>query len=299
MNRNLRVKTLSIIGILLVFLWGIFLGTDPKASVEAMKQASSERGVGAAIVAGVAQNIHLGLDLKGGIHLILQVMVDEAVNSDTQRAAERIQTALKSKNIPFAEISVDPTRVDRILMKGVPAEQSATVRDIAAEQLSEFETSSNSDGSLFLTMKPSIVRDVKTRAVQQSIETIRGRVDTLGVSEPIIEEHGLGENQILVQLPGVSDPARVKGIIQSTGMLEIKQAFNQAPYPTEEAAIAGAGGLVDKMILPGSSGTANGASGYYVVSRSSVVAGRDVRGAEVKTDEAGRPAVGFDLTGDA
>ena len=73
-------------------------------------------------------------------------------------------------------------------------------------------------------MKPSIVRDTKSHAVTQSIEIIRSRIDTLGVSEPVIEEHGLGENQILVQLPGVDDPSRVKDIITKTGMLEIKQA---------------------------------------------------------------------------
>lgn len=297
MNKNLRVKTIVIIATLFVFLWGIFLGTDPKASVDAMRKASAERGVGAAILAGVQQNIHLGLDLKGGLHMILQVMADEAVNSDVQRAADRMETALKAKNIPFASVAVDPTRVDRIVMKGVPAEQVGAARDIASEQLAEFDTSSDSTGALILTMKPSIVRDTKTRAVAQSIEIIRSRIDTLGVSEPVIEEHGLGENQILVQLPGVDDPERVKDIISKTGMLEIKQAFGNTPYPSEQEAAAAAGGLVDKMILPGTS--VGGSSGYYVVSRSSVVAGRDVRNAEVKRDEAGRPAVGFDLTSEA
>ncbi len=299
MNKNLKAKTLAIIGILLVFVWGIFLGTDPKASVDAMRKGTAERGVGWGIVSGIGQNIHLGLDLKGGLHMILQVMVDEAINSDSQRAAERMQTAFKAKNIPFASVSVDPTRPDRIIMKGVPGEQGGAAHDIASEQLSEYDMSSGPDGSLFLTLKPSILRDNKTHAVQQSIEVIRSRIDTLGVSEPVIEEHGLGENQILVQLPGVDDPTRVKDIISSTGMLEIKQAFGNNAYPTEQDAIAAAGSLVDKMVLPGASIGSSGASGYYVLSRNSVVAGRDVRDAEVTRDEAGRPAVNFQLTGDA
>jgi preprotein translocase subunit SecD len=299
MNKNLIGKTVAIIAILLVFVWGIFLGTDPKASVDAMRKGAAERGVAWGIVSGIGQNIHLGLDLKGGLHMILQVMVDEAINSDSQRAAERMQTSLKAKNIPFASISVDPSRPDRVVMKGVPPEQSSTARDIASEQLSEYDMSSDANGALFLTLKPSVLRDNKTHAVQQSIEVIRSRIDTLGVSEPVIEEHGLGENQILVQLPGVDDPTRVKDIISSTGMLEIKQAFGNNAYPTEQDAIAAAGGLVDKMVLPGSSIGSSGASGYYVVSRNSVVAGRDVRDAEVTRDDAGRPAVNFQLTGDA
>src|SRR6185312_14168509 len=253
MNKNLKVKTLAIVGILLVFLWGIFLGTDPKASVDAMRKTTAERGMGWGIVAGIGQNIHLGLDLKGGLHMILQVMADEAVGSDSQRAADRLQAAMKAKNISFASIVVDPSRVDRIVTKGISAEQNSAVRDIASEQLAEFDSSSDSDGNLILTMRPSIVRDTKAHAVAQSIEIIRGRIDTLGVSEPVIEEHGLGENQILVQLPGVDDPSRVKDIITKTGMLEIKQAFGNNAYPTEQEAQAAAGGLGDKMVLPGSS----------------------------------------------
>jgi preprotein translocase subunit SecD len=299
MKKNLKVKTGVIVAILLVFLWGIFLGRDPQASIKRMKDASAQKGLGAALLAGIQENIHLGLDLKGGTHLILQVMADEAVNSESERAVERLKEDLKTKNIPFAEVSKPADRVDQVTIKGVPTEQTSALRDLVAESLAEYDLSSTADNSLVLTMKPSIVRDIKTRAVQQSMETIRSRIDTLGVSEPTIQEHGLGENQILVQLPGVDDPARVKDIIQSTAMLQIKQAFG-GPFATEQEALQSAGSLVDKIILKGSSATkAGGGDAYYVVSRSSVVAGRDVRRAEVGRDEAGRPDVSFILTGEA
>src|SRR3954466_6365190 len=109
-------------------------------------------------------------------------------------------------------------------------------------------------------MKPSVQASTKTAAVTQAIATIRNRIDELGVSEPTIQEHGLGENQILVQLPGVDDPSRVKDIIQSTAMLQIKQAFG-GPYATEQEALQGAGSLVDKIILKGTSATAGKSSG--------------------------------------
>src|SRR5258708_31939379 len=103
-------------------------------------------------------------------------------------------------------------------------------------------------------MKPSVVRDTKSRAVSQAIDPIRQRVDTLGVSEPVIQEHGLGEDQILVQLPGVDDPARVREIIQSTAMLEIKQHF-AGPFPNEPDAQAQAG--PDKIVMKGKNASAN------------------------------------------
>ena len=88
--------------------------------------------------------------------------------------------------------------------------------------------------------------------MQQAIETIRNRIDQLGVCEPVIQEHGLGDYQILVQLPGVDDPARVKEIMQSTAMLEIRQAI-KGPYPSEQAAMQDNGGVLppDTVLMKG------------------------------------------------
>src|SRR6202034_50917 len=101
-------------------------------------------------------------------------------------------------------------------------------------------------------MKPQIRSDLKNKAVTQAIETIRKRIDSLGVSEPTIQEHGLGQYQILVQWPGVDDPRRVKDIMQSTAMLEIKQLLG-GPYPSEQAALQDKGGILpaDSILLPG------------------------------------------------
>ena len=85
--------------------------------------------------------------------------------------------------------------------------------------------------------------------MQQAIETIRNRIDQLGVSEPVIQEHGLGDYQILVQLPGVDDPARVKEIMQSTAMLEIRQAVS-GPYASEQAAMQANNGVLPRRHHP-------------------------------------------------
>jgi preprotein translocase subunit SecD len=151
-------------------------------------------------------------------------------------------------------------------------------------------------------MKPSIVKDTKAKAQQQAIETIRNRIDLLGVNEPVIQEHGLGDYQILVQLPGVDDPARVKEIMQSTAMLEIRQAIG-GPYTSEQEAMQANGGILpaNAVLLKGknigASGQANQDS-YWVISRASAVSGNDLRTADASRDENGRPDVKFTLTGE-
>src|SRR5207248_4535661 len=161
---------------------------------------------------------------------------------------------------------------------------------------------SGAENSWGLTLKPSILQDIKNRAVTQSIEIIRGRIDTLGVSEPVIQEHGLGDYQILVQLPGVDDPGRVKDIMQSTAMLEIRQAID-GPYSSDAAAMQAHNGLLpqDAVIMPGTPeacGTKSSDEGacIFVVSRTATVSGADLRDARAAQDENNRPAVQFSLT---
>jgi preprotein translocase subunit SecD len=152
-------------------------------------------------------------------------------------------------------------------------------------------------------MKAQNLADLKNRAVEQAIETIRNRIDQLGVSEPVIQEHGLGQYQILVQLPGVDDPARVKEIMQSTAMLEIKQSLG-GPYSSEQAALQDKGGVLppDAVLMQGKSigsrRDQEGGEQWYLISRASAVTGRDLRTAEPTTDENGQPAVRFILTGE-
>ncbi|MGD0973761.1 MAG: protein translocase subunit SecD [Candidatus Korobacteraceae bacterium] len=302
MKKNLLWKVAIILLTLLVFVWGIILGNDPEKSMAAIKQNG--------LLAGLQQNIHLGLDLKGGTHLILQVMVNDAVNADSDQVIERLKDDLRQKNISYAEIAKpDPAaNPDRIVIKGIGPNNSGNLKTIADERLPEYTLSSGVEGTYVLAMKQQSLTQLKNRAVEQAIETIRNRIDQLGVSEPVIQEHGLGEYQILVQLPGVDDPARVKDIMQSTAMLEIRQAMdNGVSYSSEASALAAHGGILppDSVVMKGHTiiGRTPEPSGepqdtYYVVSRASAVTGRDLRGAEPTHDENGRAAVSFNLTRD-
>jgi preprotein translocase subunit SecD len=149
-------------------------------------------------------------------------------------------------------------------------------------------------------MKASNLTDLKNRAVTQAIETIRNRIDSLGVSEPTIQEHGLGQYQILVQLPGVDDMTRVQEIMQNTAMLEIKQVIG-GPYPSQAAALQANNGLIpaDQLLLPGNTlgGRAEGEQ-WFLVSRVSAISGKDLRHADPTTDQNGQPDVNFQLTGE-
>jgi preprotein translocase subunit SecD len=290
MNKTVLWKTAFILAVLLVFVFGIF-GLPGGLSGSALKTA-------------ILNRINLGLDLKGGTHLILQVQVNDAVSADSDRAIERLKESLKTKGITYSDISKpDPQNPDHVAIKGVPLESAGDLRDIVSNQLPEYVLTSGAENTFTLAMKPQSLAELKTRAVQQAIETIRNRIDQLGVSEPVIEEHGLGQYQILVQLPGVDDPARVKQIMQSTAMLEIRQALG-GPFPSEQDALASKNGVLppDSVLMQGRSigarGSDSGQPAWYIISRASAVTGRDLRTAEPTRDENNRPAVRFLLTGE-
>jgi preprotein translocase subunit SecD len=286
MKKNLGLKTAIIIVTLLVFVWGIFFGTNPEASWKAWK----EKGP----LAAMQENIHLGLDLRGGTHLILQVMVDEAVGAESDRTAERLKEEFGKKNIKFSDVSrgTDPAQV---VLKGISPDQVGQVRSIISEEFVDHDIASSAEGDLVVSMKPLALTQLKNTTVSRSIETIRGRVDSLGVSEPVIQEHGLGEHQILVQLPGVDDPVRVRQIMQETGMLEYRLALRPNPFPTEQEAMASfPGGLPSNAeILP--DGTRSGGGGFWVVTKNAVVSGDDIRSATPGTSETGQSEVSFNL----
>ncbi|MBZ5573253.1 MAG: protein translocase subunit SecD, partial [Acidobacteriia bacterium] len=288
MNKNLGWKVIVIVATLVVFLFGII--------------GMPDSWTGKGLLAAMQNRVHLGLDLKGGTHLILQVQVNDAVKVDSDNAVERLKADLRSHKISYAEISKpDPiSHPEQILLKGVPPESSSDLRTIVQDRLPEYSLTSGTENTWTVAMKPQALADLKNRAVGQAIETIRNRIDQLGVSEPIIEEHGLGQYQILVQLPGVDDPARVKEIMQSTAMLEIRQAMG-GPFPNEQAALQQSGGVLppDTMLMPGRSIGAKETEGgptWYLISRASAVTGRDLRSAEPSRDENGQPSVSFTLT---
>jgi preprotein translocase subunit SecD len=289
MNKNFLVKLAFILGTLLFFLFGIF----------GIPKSFSGQG----LLTALTDHIHLGLDLKGGTHLILQVQVNDAVNVVAQNAMEVVKDQLGKRKIAYADINQpdQQNNPDHIVLKGMLPSARADLLSIVQDRLPEYDVTGGPDNSWNLSMKPSLLADLKNKAVTQAIETIRNRVDALGVSEPTIEEHGLGEYQILMQLPGIDDSGRVKDLVQSTAMLEIKQSLG-GPYPSELAARQDKGGVIpaDSLLLPGHAmpGAQTEGEAWYLVSRISAVSGKDLRDARASSDQNGQPAVHFDLNGE-
>ncbi len=289
MTKNLLYRLLIIVGITLIFLFGMF----------GIPKSFSGQG----LLTALTDHIHLGLDLKGGTHLILQVQVNDAVNVVAQNAMEVLKDQLRNRKIDYSDISQpdQQNNPDHLVVKGLQPAARSDLLSIVQDRLPEFDVTGGPNNSWNLSMKPSALTDLKNKAVTQAIDTIRNRIDALGVSEPTIEEHGLGQYQILVQLPGVDDSGRVKDIMQSTAMLEIKQSLG-GPYPSEQAAMQDKGGVLpaDAILLPGHSmpGAETEGQAWYLVSRISAVSGKDLRDAQASRDQNGQPSVSFTLTGE-
>jgi preprotein translocase subunit SecD len=289
MNKNLNKKIALIIAVLLIFVYGIFRipsGLSSKALLEAIQQ-----------------NIHLGLDLRGGAHLILEVVVSEAVSAETDNVAGSIQQQLKTANLGFTQVyKPDPKKPTVIEVDGINPAQLSAVRSLLDTKYSnEYDlTGGGADNTLTLTMKPTAVSALEEKTVQQAIETIRDRVDSLGVSEPKIDEYGLGKYQILVELPGISDLDQVKNIIKTTARLEI-HAVVGGPYKDEQEALASSNGNLppDEMMVHGSPSPTAPTDEVYVLRRQYVVGGSDFRSADPGTDQNGRRNVRFTLTNEA
>jgi preprotein translocase subunit SecD len=292
MKKNLTSKTIGIIAVLVVCIYGI-IGVPSGFT-------------GTALLDSISQRIHLGLDLRGGVHLILRVVVDEAVSAETDNTSGQIQQELKAANLSFTQVfKPDAAKQPQVIrIEGTTQTQSSAVRSLLDSKYSnDYDlTGGGADNTFTLTMKPSVEAALKQKTVEQAIEAIRDRVDTLGVSEPKIDQYGLGDYQILVELPGISDLDRVKSIIQSTARLEI-HAVVGGPYKDEQEAAASLGGSVppDDVLEHGSGNLASGsdADAVYVLQRAYIVGGQNFRSADPGTDQNGRRAVHFTLTNEA
>jgi preprotein translocase subunit SecD len=243
------------------------------------------------------QKVRLGLDLKGGVHLVLRVQTDDALRLLTDGTAEQLREQLRTAGLTGATVA--PTSTTSFTVTGVPPEQDAVFRSALATVELSYDRSSNGPGSYSFQMKPNIIVDNRESTVNQALQTIERRVNELGVAEPIVARHSAAD-QILVQLPGVTDVNRAKEIIRSTALLELR-LVEQGPFPDEASAAQAFGGNVppDIQTMPGRVEVVTpgqpAAAVYYALRRVPAVTGRDLRGATPQMDEYNRPAVGFNF----
>src|SRR5438477_8062555 len=286
MNKRIRNRLLIVLGVTLLSVWRVaaFPGVVPS-------------------IAHVKENIRLGLDLRGGTHLVLQVVTDDAIRAETDQAIEGLRQQLQRGNVIFRQLI--RTQNNTFQAVGVDPAKDSDFRRILNERFTEWDlisTAGEVPNTYTMRLKPAQEREYSDQSVDQAINTIRNRIDQLGVGETVIQKQGgPGENEILVQLPGVDDPARVKNIMQSTALLELK-LVDSGPYASAAAAAQNYGGLVpaNLEVLPSiERGLPAGGEGqFYAVQRVASISGRDLKGAYPSRDENGRPAVSFNLNAD-
>ena len=288
MGKNLKGKTAFIVALLVVFCYG-FIGIPNGVTPKALKQA-------------IADHIKLGLDLQGGIHLVLKVRVDEAIGYTTDRDRQRLEDDLTKASITgLAVHKVDPVaHPDQIVVSGIPISQASQTRSVlTGNDYAAYDVATNPDGSETLTMKPGAIRELRASTLTHSIETITERVNTLGVSEATVQPYGLGDNEILVELPGISDPGKVEDAIKSTSKLAV-YAVVSGPYENDQAALTALNGVIppDDWLVHGNI-TPTSPDEVYLLERASQVEGTDFRDAQPSSDVNGRPNLTFTLTTDA
>ena len=286
--KNLRWKTLTILGVIVLF-----------AAVGVYPMFAQRFGLPAPAWL-MAKQLQLGLDLKGGVHLVLRVNREDALRISTEGVGEQLREALSAAGITVGAINVTSPTAFRV--EGVPPDKDAEFRRIAEDQTNvNYERSSGSGGAYEFAMRPNIARGLREQTMVQAHDTIDRRVNELGVAEPNIAQHGDDGDQLLVQLPGISDVARAKDIIQSTALLELK-LLEGGPAPTREALLQAHNGQVpaDMEVVSGAADPSSGESGtmYYLVRKVAAVNGSDLRSASVGLDENSRPAVMFSLKPD-
>lgn len=280
MNKRVRARLFVILCVTIVSIY-LFAGLPPS-------------------VAKMRDRIHLGLDLQGGILIELQVVTDDAIKAETDHTIEAVRKFLQEEAIAVRQIT--RVGVDRLEATGINPAKDTEFRHHIAEKLEDWDVIPVTGGvpnTYTVALKPNRESALREQSVDQAMNVIRNRIDTMGVVEPTIQRKGgAGAYQILVELPGVGDPDRVKKIMQSTALLEVR-LVDSGPFATEADVRQHYEGTVpDELdVLPSKERGANPA-GFYAVRRVAAITGRDLRGAFPSRDEYGHPAVGFNLNAD-
>ena len=241
------------------------------------------------------KTINLGLDLQGGIHLVLGVDIDKALQIQTDRTAERVRLALETKGIAVQKAERRGNTEIQIQLAspaGWAEEQTLLQKDFPSFEVKEPDQSA---GRLVLAMRLPEISSQRESFVRQGLETIRNRVDQFGVAEPSIQQQG--DNRILVQLPGVQDPERAKALIGKTALLEFKLVDDRVDP------MAAAGGsaslppttelLYERRVDPETKAERRIP---IVVQKKAMLTGADVSDAEVRLDQGNQPYVSLTLT---
>jgi preprotein translocase subunit SecD len=294
-NRAIIILIVSIAGLAIVFKPHHKPGIKDFTSWSQIKQNLSE-------------NIHLGLDLRGGSHLVMQVQTDEVIQKVTQRNAEVARAKLQEENLPFTTINGDtPGKV--VVEVPDTTKNSDIVRELESDLGLDW-TVTEKGNSITAALSETKQNELREKATEQAKAIIENRVNAFGVTEPTIQRQGgEGTYQIVIQMPGIDDPDRVKNTLNADSNLELKLVAKGTaiPYPTKEQAEAAA-----KTTPPGTDSytsqyevvyyrersDAGGAAqeGWIVLGKTPVVTGLDMRDASATSSQYGGASYEIDFS---
>ncbi|MGH9858620.1 MAG: protein translocase subunit SecD [Candidatus Acidiferrales bacterium] len=281
MNPNLKWKLILILAVVLASIYGLIgMPTFPTSWAQ-VKQNLSNR-------------IRLGLDLRGGTQLILQVKVEEAVSLTTDGDVNRLADRLRERGIAYD--SIDKLDDTHFIVRNIGEGATTAFRSLITQEYAprwELSTAAGEPNSFTLSMSAAEAARIRAETLSQAVETIRRRVDALGLTEPVIAEHGRGENEILIQLPGVGDPARVKEVIRVGGLLEFRLVRGEREFASEADCFAQYQGVLPRgtECVPGQPDQPQAQAGevWYLLDRVPGLTGRDLRSAQAGPSQDGIP----------
>lgn len=234
-----------------------------------------------------ANPMFLGLDLRGGVHFLLEIDMNQAVKKTLDKYASDIKRDLRNNQIRYGNVSVNENTLNVQFRDNGTAEQALKQLH---KDLPDIQLTANGEGGLQAIISEVEMQKIKEAAVKQNILILHNRVNELGVAEPIIQQQG--NSRIMVELPGVQDTARAKDILGRTATLEVRLVDDDA----NDLANALSGGVPsDKELLADSS--AKTSSGKILVNRDVELTGDNITDAQPGFDENGSPAVNIRLDG--
>lgn len=282
MSRNLRTRGIVITAITALCLIVMF---GPWHKPKGYSRSAGDFFKPSKLKQNLAENIKLGLDLKGGTHLVMQVQAEEAIQAITQGNRQKAEDELKKAGIQFTAVKAPANGL--VVVETADTSKHSEIRDKVLPFFGSdawSATTSASPATVSFKLNNAAANQFRREATEQAQIIIERRINQFGVAEPTVQLHGREENhQILVQMPGVDNPERVKELIKGEAKLEIRavDTANPQKFVTQEEALAALAGAENKEVLPYNEKRGDGGAdtGFYILERSPVVTGADLRDA--------------------
>jgi preprotein translocase subunit SecD len=275
MYKNLKFKGLFILAVMLASVY-LIIGI-PKSKEE--------------LLANLRTNIRLGLDLRGGSHLVVQVQVQDAFVAEANTVIERMKEELAKAGIAGSFDRTTPASIAdaenvQINVKGVPLDKTSAFRTIVTDRFPQWVLTGVNSTDYRLNLRKSEALQLRRDTVERAVQTIEKRINGLGLTESTVQQRGRAdsEGEVMIQMPGVDDPARVK----------------DGPFPNLDAALQKNGGVLplNSRLVRTQSRSGEGES-FYLLNSTPIVTGRDLRNARPSRDEFGKWETDFTLSQDA